>query len=122
MTLGHLFAENTTGFDFTVYGVAGTTIAILLYILSIVWKDNRELRHQADERAARSLETVTAVATTSSIQLAESAKAMEAATVMMHTLAGRPGLSPERLFELNSLLRELRDLQREVREILRSRS
>lgn len=94
-------------FDPAVYGVAGTTIVILLYILRILWADNKELRHEKDETQAKSLEQVTVVATTASHQLAESAKAMEAATILMHQLAGRQ-LSAEQFYELVSLLRDLK--------------
>lgn len=94
--------------DFGVYGVAGTTIAILLYFVRTLWQDNRDLRRDANEMANRSLEKITAVATTASHQLAESTKSMEAATVMMHTISGRPALSPEQFYELSSLLRELK--------------
>lgn len=104
-----MLAEAGPGaFDFTVYGVAGTTIAILLYMMRVLWADNRDLRHEKDETQAKSLEQVTSVATTASHHLAESAKAMEAATIMMHTLAGRQ-LSAEQFYELLSLLRDIRN-------------
>ena len=94
--------------DFTVYGVAGTTILILLYFLRVLWTDNRDLRHEQAETQAKSLEQVTSVATTASHHLAESAKAMEAATIMMHQLAGRQ-LTAEQFYELLSILRDLRN-------------
>lgn len=102
-------ASSDSGLDFTVYGVAGTTIAILLYGITALWKDNRALRHDVNEMATTSLEKITAVATTASHQLAESTKSMEAATVMMHTISGRPALTPEQFYELSVLLRELRE-------------
>lgn len=95
-------------FDPAVFGVAGGTILILLYILRILWADNREIRHEKDEIQGRSLEQITAVATTAANQLAESAKAMEAATIMMHQLAGRQ-LSAEQFYELIRILRDLKE-------------
>lgn len=105
---GLLAQETGGGFDFTVYGVAGTTIALLLYFLNTLWKDNRELRKENQELATTSLERITTVATTASAQLAESAKTMEAATVMMHQVSGRPSLSPRQLHDVEALLRELK--------------
>lgn len=106
-----VLAAGTTdsGFDLAVYGTAGTTIAILLYGITALWKDNRALRHDGNEMATTSLEKITAVATTASHQLAESTKSMEAATVMMHTISGRPAISPEQFYELSGLLRELKE-------------
>lgn len=102
----HLLAAEP--FDPQVFGVAGATIAILLYIIRILWADNRDLRHEQTETAEKSLEKVTAVATTASHHLAEASKAMEAATVMMHQIAGR-SLTAEQWYELVSLLREYRN-------------
>lgn len=95
-------------FDPAVFGVAGTTVAILLYILRVLWSDNRALRAENNELAATALAKLTEVATESSHQLAESSKSLEAATVMMHQIAGRPSLTPEQIYELASLLRDLR--------------
>lgn len=95
-------------FDLGVFGVAGTTIAILLYFIRILWSDNKDLRHEQSETAEKSLERVTAVATTASHHLAESARAMEAATTMMHALAGR-SLTVEQWYELVTLLRDIRN-------------
>jgi hypothetical protein len=101
-------ATSSSGFDTTVYGVAGTTVAILLYFINRLWADNRSLRHDATEMANRSLERITAVATTASHQLAESTKSMEAATLMMHQIGHKPGLTQEQFYELSALLRELK--------------
>ena len=104
-----LAADGTdSALDFGVYGVAGTTVAILLWGIKVLWVDNGELRREKNELASKSLEKITEVATAASHQLAESTKSMEAATVMMHQLAGRPSIGPEQHFELIVLLRELR--------------
>lgn len=101
-------SSSTTPFDLSVYGVAATTIAILLYAIRVLWLEIKDLRHEKDETAAKSLENITSVATTASHHLSESSKAMEAATVMMHTLAGR-SLTAEQWYELVSLLREIKN-------------
>lgn len=94
--------------DLGVYGVAGTTIAILLYFIRILWSDNQALRHEQAETAERSLEKITSVATTASHHLAESARAMEAATIQMHQLSAR-SLTVEQWYQLVTLLREYRN-------------
>lgn len=94
--------------DLGVYGVAGTTIAILLYFIRLLWQEVKDLRHEKDATQAKSLENITAVATTASHHLAESSRAMEAATIMMHQLAGR-SLTAEQFYELLMLLRELKN-------------
>lgn len=103
----HLLAADPS-LDPAAYGVAGTTIVILLYGIKVLWSDNRALRAENNELAAKSLEKITVVATEASHQLAESSKSLEAATVMLHQMAGVPRISPEQLYEIASLLRELR--------------
>ena len=97
------------GFDLAVYGVAGTTVAILLYFIKILWSDNKELRSENNTIQQLAIERVATIATQSADQLKESADTLQATTVMMHTLAGRPGLSPEQLAEVNYHLRYLRE-------------
>lgn len=104
----HLMAADSLTFDPAVFGVAGTTVAILLYGLKILWADNRALREENRDLTVKALDRITSVATEASHQLAESSKALEAATVMLHAIAGRPALSAEQLYEIGSLLRELR--------------
>lgn len=102
-----LAAESMPAFDPAVFGISGTTIVILLYILRVLWSDNRALRHENNELAARALEKLTAVTTEATHQLAESSKSLEAATTMMHAIAGRPAPSPEQVYELLRLLRDI---------------
>lgn len=103
-----LLAADPSGLDLTQLGVGGITVAILLYGIARLWKDNQELRHELSTVQSSSLEKVTVVATMATAQVTEGAKALEAATVMMHQLAGRPGLPAEQLYEIAALLRELK--------------
>lgn len=96
-------------FDFGVFGIAGTTIAILLFIARTLWQDNKELRVENNTIQQFAVERVATIATQSSTQLQESAKILEATTVMMHQFSGRPALSSEQLTEVNYNLRALRE-------------
>lgn len=99
------------GLDLSQLGVAGIIVLILLYGIGRLWKDNLDLRHELSAVQTSSLEKVTTVATTATAQMTEGAKALEAATVMMHQLSGRPGVTAEQLYEIGALLRELRSLR-----------
>jgi hypothetical protein len=98
-------------FDLGVFGIAGTTIAILLFIARTLWNDNKELRVENNTIQQFAVERVATIATQSSTQLQESAKILEATTVMMHQLSGRPALSSEQLAEINYNLRVLREFR-----------
>lgn len=102
--------------DLGVFGVAGTTIAILLYIARILWNDNKELRSENNTIQQVAIERVADIAAKSSAQLADGGKTLEAATIMMHQLSGRPGLDPEQLAELNYHLRALREINQRAPE------
>lgn len=105
--------------------LGGVIILGLLTALRTLWKVNQELRTKLDSLAEKTLEetearlerslTVTIDATkriaTSEQTMDEAMKAVEAATVMMHTLAGRQ-MNPEVLTEIALSLRELRDTRR----------
>ena len=103
--------NTTLPFDLGVFGVAGVTISILLFITRTLWVDNKEIRAENNTIQQVAVERVSTIATQSSAQLQESAKILEATTAMMHQLAGRPGLSEEMLGELNYHLRALREFR-----------
>lgn len=97
--------------DLGVFGVAGTTIAILLLFVRTLWSDNKDLRLENNTIQKVAIEKIADISAKGSSQLIESAKTLEAATVMMHQLSGRPTLSPEQLGELNYHLRALREMR-----------
>jgi hypothetical protein len=98
--------------DLGVFGVASTTIAILLVIIRQLYKDNKELAVRVVDIQTTAIEKVSRITVEANHQLGESAKVLEATSVMMHSLAGRQGVSSEQLIELTILLRELRDIRR----------
>jgi hypothetical protein len=113
--------DASPGLDYTVYGVASTTVAILLYIIKTLWADNRLMRADLNELTTKALDRVTTVATQATLQLSQSEQSMEAAMAMMHQLSGRPTLTGEQIAEVIVLLRELR-LLREAEDRERRRS
>lgn len=102
-----MFAQELVAPDPATLGVAGTTVLILLYGIRVLWSDNKALREENNELASKALERITTVATDASHQLSESSRALEAATIMLHQIAGRT-LTVEQFYELVSLLRDLR--------------
>lgn len=94
--------------DLGVFGVSGATIGMLIYFLLRLYKDKEDLRKEFVQSQASTIERLAEVTVKANAELGESAQALEAATVMMHQLAGRPGISPEQIFEITRLLREFR--------------
>jgi hypothetical protein len=109
-----LLAQNDNGgssFDLGVFGVAGTTIAILLYICRLLWLDNKELRVELTTVQQVSLDRVATIATQSASQLQDSAQTLQATTLIMNEFSQKPGVDPEQLAELNYNLRALREMK-----------
>lgn len=94
--------------DLGVFGVAGTTVAILLYFIKILWGDNKELRGEINTIQTVAIERVATIATQSSTQLQESAKTLKETTDIMNKFAGS-GISSEQASEINYNLRALRE-------------
>jgi hypothetical protein len=98
-------------FDLGVFGVAGVTVSILLFIVRTLWLDNKELRGEIHTIQTVAIERVADIASKGSLQLQESAKTLQATTVMMGQISSQPGVSSEQLAELNFNLRTLRELK-----------